>query len=157
MVYDQGWTKLTVAQLQIALQTPQPGDTDTCRYPTRGGVEPRGGPLSDLGGALCRIKRGEDSADGSLSSRGAGIQRAQERSAIAAAAYCYGAVLYDQRLEMPFGYSARGGGDHIEVMAPEATPAPAGAAKLCGSGRKPRTSGLTRGGRETCCWRCRPS
>jgi len=52
-----------------------------------------------------------------------GIQRAQGRSAVAAAAYRAGAALYDQRLEMAFDYSARGGVEHTEIMAPEGAPA----------------------------------
>ena len=52
-----------------------------------------------------------------------GIQRAEGRSAVAAAAYRAGAALYDERLEMAFDYSGRGGVEHTEILAPGATPA----------------------------------
>jgi hypothetical protein len=52
-----------------------------------------------------------------------GIQRAQGRSAVAAAAYRAGAALHDQRLEMAFDYTARGGVEHTEIAAPEGAPA----------------------------------
>lgn len=52
-----------------------------------------------------------------------GIQRAQGRSAVAAAAYRAAVALYDQRLEMAFDYSARSGVEHTEIMAPEDSPA----------------------------------
>ncbi len=48
-----------------------------------------------------------------------GIQRAHGRSAVAAAAYRAGAALYDQRLEIAFDYTARGGVEHTEIMAPD--------------------------------------
>ncbi len=51
-----------------------------------------------------------------------GIQRAHGRSAVAAAAYRSGAALYDQRLEMAFDYTARGGVEHTEIMAPDGAP-----------------------------------
>jgi hypothetical protein len=51
-----------------------------------------------------------------------GIQRAQGRSVVAAAAYRAGAALYDQRLEMAFDYTARGGIEHTEIVAPEGAP-----------------------------------
>lgn len=52
-----------------------------------------------------------------------GIQRSQGRSVVAAAAYRAGAALYDQRLEMAFDYTNRGGVEHTEIMAPDTAPA----------------------------------
>lgn len=51
-----------------------------------------------------------------------GIQRAHGRSVVAAAAYRAGVALHDQRLEMSFDYSGRGGVEHAEIMAPDGAP-----------------------------------
>lgn len=50
------------------------------------------------------------------------IKRSDGRSAVAAAAYRAGERLIDERLEMPFDYSKRGGVEHSEIMLPEGAP-----------------------------------
>lgn len=50
------------------------------------------------------------------------ISRGAGRSAVAAAAYRAGERLHDERLDMPFDYSRRGGVEHSEIMLPVGAP-----------------------------------
>lgn len=50
------------------------------------------------------------------------ISRKTGRSAVAAAAYRAGERLHDERLDMPFDYSRRGGVEHSEILLPTGAP-----------------------------------
>ena len=50
------------------------------------------------------------------------VKRSNGRSAVAAAAYRAGERLVDQRLDMAFDYTRRGGVEHTEIMLPAGTP-----------------------------------